>query len=68
MGERTSGVTVNRPVPFCLARCGHCQVKTYLESDNRGLSMRMALVDLTMPAEQQTGKKSRRVCKEPPAP
>ena len=30
--------------------------------------MRTALVDITMPPEQQSGKKSRRVCKEPSAP
>ncbi len=43
-------------------------MKTYLESDNRGLTMRTAFVDITMPQEQQTGKKSRRICKDPPAP
>ena len=40
----------------------------YLESDYNGLSMRTALVDITMPEEQQTGRSSRRVCKEPSGP
>jgi len=42
------------------------EVKTYLESDCRGLTMRTAYVDITMPQEQQTRR--REICNEPCGP
>lgn len=44
---------------------GCSKVKHYLESDSRGLSMRMGYLDVTMPAELQTSTRSRSLCKEP---
>jgi hypothetical protein len=37
------------------------QVKHYLESDQRGLTMRMAYIDITMPQEQQTSRNNRKI-------
>ena len=42
------------------------EVKRYMESNGaQALQMRMGLVDFTMPADLQTGAKSRRLSKEP---